>query len=234
MLKGANALVEFINPEKGLPSGSYDLWEERFGIHSYSTAAVIAGLRATINAAGVMGTEKNINAKEIRKWQETADRCEEALLTLWRPSLNRFVRSLNGNAYQFEDHEVDISLLGISVPFKIIPPSDDKMVTMAKTLEEQLTSPKIGGIKRYVHDQYIGGNPWVLCTLWLALYYIEIKEYSKAKSLLKWTIEHRTRLSLLPEQVNKDSGEPAWVIPLTWSHAMYIMTVIGLARAGKI
>jgi len=46
--------------------------------------------------------------------------------------------------------------------------------------------PPGGGIKRYENDNYIGGNPWVLATLWVALYYIEIKEYEKAKDYLRW------------------------------------------------
>jgi len=91
-----------------------------------------------------------------------------------------------------------------------------------------LTSHPVGGIKRYENDNYIGGNPWVLATLWVALYYIEIKEYEKAKDYLRWATKSCTALGLLPEQVSKDNGEPCWVIPLTWSHAMYVLVLAGL------
>jgi GH15 family glucan-1,4-alpha-glucosidase len=30
---------------------------------------------------------------------------------------------------------------------------------------------------------------------------------------------------MLAEQVNKDTGEPFWVIPLAWSHAMFLVFV---------
>jgi len=40
------------------------------------------------------------------------------------------------------------------------------------------------------------------------------------------------RFGLLPEQVSKDNGEPCWVIPLTWSHAMYVLVLAGLKEAG--
>jgi len=40
------------------------------------------------------------------------------------------------------------------------------------------------------------------------------------------------RFGLLPEQVSKDNGEPCWVIPLTWSHAMYVLVLADLKRRG--
>jgi GH15 family glucan-1,4-alpha-glucosidase len=54
--------------------------------------------------------------------------------------------------------------------------------------------------RRYAGDTYAGGNRWVLAALWLA----------------------QTSLGLLPEQVT-DDGEPAWVVPLAWSHAMLLL-----------
>ena len=227
--KGANFLTEHINQAKNLPDGSYDLWEERFGIHAYSTAAVIAGLRASAKCA--------LELEEVKlqiKWEQVADKLKTALDKLWRENLHRFVRTLNGDTYQHEDHEIDISLLGLTIPFLVYDPLDERIQQMAKLLENNLTSEKTGGIKRYVQDTYIGGNPWVLCTLWLAQYYIATEEFAKAKNLFNWVIDHRTKLSLLPEQVQKDTGEPAWVIPLTWSHAMFVLTAIGLAKAEQI
>ena len=41
-------------------------------------------------------------------------------------------------------------------------------------------------------------------------------------------------LDLLPEQVSRDDGRPAWVIPLTWSHAMFVLVLIELYEAGII
>jgi len=42
------------------------------------------------------------------------------------------------------------------------------------------------------------------------------------------------RFGALPEQVSKDNGEPCWVIPLTWSHAMYVWCLQDLKRRGFI
>jgi len=37
---------------------------------------------------------------------------------------------------------------------------------------------------------------------------------------------------LLPEQADKNHGGPAWVLPLNWSHAMFVLT--HLALRGKL
>ena len=34
-------------------------------------------------------------------------------------------------------------------------------------------------------------------------------------------------------QVDKETGKPAWVIPLTWSHAMFVLVLEGLLGVGE-
>ena len=133
-----------------------------------------------------------------------------------------------------EDPMADISLLGISVPFDIFPVDDPKVISTVETIERVLTSPIIGGIRRYENDNYIGGNPWILTTLWVALYYIKKRDFLKAKEYFEWAVKSRTELDLLPEQVNRETGKPEWVIPLTWSHAMFILVLWELIEAGEI
>ena len=67
-----------------------------------------------------------------------------------------------------EDWIVDICLLGLSIPFHVFEPGDPMMEGTAEVVEQVLASPASGGIKRYEFDDYIGGNPWVISTLWLA------------------------------------------------------------------
>ena len=56
MLKCADFLVAYRDPETLLPLPSYDLWEERHGVHAYTVAAVISGLRGAANFARVFGS----------------------------------------------------------------------------------------------------------------------------------------------------------------------------------
>ncbi len=41
--------------DNGLPKPSYDLWEERYGTHTFTTAAVYGGLIAATNFAESSG-----------------------------------------------------------------------------------------------------------------------------------------------------------------------------------
>jgi len=72
---------------------------------------------------------------------------------------------------------------------------------------------------RYEGDTYAGGNPWVLAALWLGLYRRQIEDAEGHARALDYARRVATPLQLLAEQVT-DEGEPAWVVPLAWSHAM--------------
>ena len=63
--------------------------------------------------------------------------------------------------YTLFDGTLDISLLGLSIPFGILSPEDPRMVSTAELVERILTVPGTGGLMRYEYDGYIGGNPWV-------------------------------------------------------------------------
>ncbi len=253
--KGADFLISFIDKDNGLPRASYDLWEERIGQHTYSAAAVYAGLMAAAEMDKIL---KMDNPNRVC-WENTARGIKRAMEELlWDAKQNRFYRGINSSVegWGFEGHGgkreiilnpkgyrkwvsvldimVDVSLLGVSVPFEVFDCKDPRVRSTAEAIERHLTVHGVGGLKRYETDNYIGGNPWVLTTLWMALYHIRTGNYDKAKEYLDWAASHKTYLGLLPEQVNKETGEPAWVVPLTWSHAMYVLVYLELAKKGKI
>lgn len=227
----ANFLVGFINEKTGLPLSSMDLWEERCGEHTYSAVAVWAGLNAAAQAALQMG-----DSVQAQRWQRvSADLKTTIEERLWSEKEQCFLRGIfpQQNGDILEDNIIDVSLLGLTFPFNFLPADDPRMVATAQAIEQSLTSPKVGGIKRYEDDEYIGGNPWILCTLWLALYYAELDNQPKVEKLLQWALEHQTHSGLLPEQIDKDTEKTAWVVPLTWSHAMLVSTVLELASKKK-
>ena len=252
---GANFLIGFIDEATNLPKPSYDLWEERYGEHAYSAAAVHAGLRSASEIATILGKPSEC----YDKWNDTAAKIKQAIVKcFWKEDFRRFIRSvrvkLNGwgqepsqdtiiievnpKGYKrdvtLEDWIVDVSLIGLSIPFDVFDANDPMIKDTVSLVEKVLTSSGIGGIKRYENDTYIGGNPWILTTLWVALYYSKIGSYSKAKEYLFWAANGRTEMGLLPEQINRDTGKPDWVIPLTWSHAMYVHVLSELIKAGEL
>lgn len=253
--KGAEFLVGFIDPETGLPLPSRDLWEEREAEHTYSAAAVYGGLIGAAEMARVLGHESLVDAwtEEARKIQEAAEK------QLWNDEKQSYLRGIKlsvskeqmeeakqagKNAYIIErekgyqthivheDPIVDVSLLGVNMPFEMVSIDSERMAKTADAVEQLLTSPKVKGIKRYEDDHYIGGNPWILTTLWLSMFRIKQGRIDSALDQLKWVLKYRTSLDLLPEQIDRETGETAWVVPLTWSHAMYVLTILDLVEKG--
>jgi len=85
-----NFLCNFRDPKTGLPFFSYDLWEERFGIHTFTVATVYAGLQAAANFATVFGDIDN-----AVKYRETATEIKVAALKhLWCEEKGYFYRYL--------------------------------------------------------------------------------------------------------------------------------------------
>ncbi|RIX60428.1 glycoside hydrolase family 15 [Paenibacillus nanensis] len=252
--RGAAFLLSFMDESTGLPKPSIDLWEEREASHTYSSAAVYGGLTAAASFAELLG-----EATLAAACRNTAARIAKAIKDdCWNEDRGSFYRGLNlkvgadkyaeAKAAGLEGHIeeldkgyvkhvlkhdpiIDISLIGVSVPFGAVAAESDQMRRTADAIEAALTVPGVGGIKRYEDDIYIGGNPWILTTLWLAHYRIATGDLDAARKLLDWAIEHRTETGLLPEQIDKVTGETAWVVPLTWSHAMFVLTIFMLAEA---
>ena len=102
-----------------------------------------------------------------------------------------------------------------------------------------LVQTNIGGIARYTNDRYhqvssntkeIPGNPWIICTLWLAQYEIAaantLDQLQVPLQALRWVVQRSCRSGVLAEQVHPLTGEPLSVSPLTWSHAAFVITAM--------
>jgi glucoamylase len=62
----------------------------------------------------------------------------------------------------------------------------------------------------------------VLTGLWHGLVRRQAGDEPGLQAALDRALESATPLGLLPEQVRED-GSTAWVLPLTWSHAMFVL-----------
>ncbi|MFC4768364.1 glycoside hydrolase family 15 protein [Effusibacillus consociatus] len=248
MQKGADHLVATIDPDTDCPKPSRDLWEERFAQHTYSSAAVAAALLAAADAARHLDKEE-----QAKVYAAAGERIRKAVEKLYNPEKKSWYRGINlyvrEEIYEMkkaagqrvhtivDDHGyerhvvdydpiVDASLLGISYPFELFEANHPAVVSTSDAVKELCTQPGIGGIRRYEDDHYAGGNPWVLCTLWHGLEANRRGESHKVKEALEWVLQHQTSTGLLPEQVDKEKGGPGWVVPLTWSHAMFVLLIL--------
>lgn len=239
----ADFLLAFRDENTGLPLPSYDLWEERRGIFTYTVATVIGGLRAAAGLAELFAEDERAQA-----YWSGADEFRAALdQHLYCPREGRFARGiLFDDGEQTRDATVDASLLGL-VLFGGYDPLDERMVNTARAVEERLwVKVGSGGVARYEGDTYqravvrdgVPGNPWVICTLWLAQYRIAAAdsrdELERAMPLLIWAAERALPSGVLPEQVHPESGEFLSVSPLTWSHGTLVAALLDYAEKARL
>lgn len=205
------ALMNFID-EKGLSKSCFDLWEERKGIHFYSTASIYEALKASYEMIKMIDDIKYYSFLERIK--NSISKLEKAIKTYFVEN-QILKRSLDNT-------QVDISLLCGVTPFDIFDANDEVMINTVKEIERTLHMPN-GGYMRYQWDNYIGGNTWIIASLWLAMYYIKAGNKTRAQELFDWVTEHADNLYFLPEQIEREGNKTAWVSQLSWSHAMYII-----------
>ena len=167
---------------------------------------------------------------------------------LYRPDAGRFARSLMPRADgSFDvDMTLDASLFGLWY-FGALAVDDPLVTQTMQALEAGLwAQTPIGGLARYSQDGYlrvsedtrrIPGNPWFICTLWLAEYYLACArtadDLRPARKILEWTVERALPSGVLAEQVNPLTGAPVSVSPLTWSHSTLVAAVTGYLRKAK-
>jgi GH15 family glucan-1,4-alpha-glucosidase len=236
--RAADFMSRYRDPETKLPGESYDLWEERRGTLSFTTGAVFGGLTAASLFCKIFGEEEN-----AARYQEAAAEIRDAASTyLWRDELNRFCRMIYRNSHgRIEvDPSCDSSLWGLFA-FGLYSADHPKIVSTMESLKEKLwVKTSVGGMARYENDQYqqvdprVAGNPWFVCTLWLADFLMERakeeKDLADSLEIVKWVTDHALPSGVLAEQINPITGEPISVSPLTWSHAAFVTSTQRLLR----
>ena len=209
--KATIGLLNFIN-EEHISKPCFDLWEERKGNHLYSTASIYEGLKCA--------NEMLLSINSI-KYKKLSVVILEELENIKEAIKNKFIKD-NRLLRAVDDWQIDISLLAAVVPFKILDINDEVIKNTVELIENKLKLSN-GGYLRYEWDNYIGGNAWIVSTLWLAMYYIETQNYDRATELFDWVTEHADNLNFLPEQIEREGHKSAWVMQLSWSHAMYVI-----------
>ncbi|HEX6100771.1 MAG TPA: glycoside hydrolase family 15 protein [Thermoanaerobaculia bacterium] len=228
VVAAADFLARFRDPETGLPLPSFDLWEERQGVFTFTCAAVWAGLTAAAELANLL------NEPERRAtWTQAADEVRDAMKKhLWMESEGRFARGLllTGTGALELDPTVDAS--AFATFYLGVFPAESALVegTMRSIREKLSIRTETGGITRYENDEYHriyedSGNPWILCTLWLAEHELSIGNDQAALDLVRWARAKATPSMILPEQIDPHDGQHVSVAPLTWSHAQVVSVV---------
>lgn len=277
----ADFLMRYHDPDTHLPLPSYDLWEERWGVHAFTVAAVYGGLKAAWQFAICFGDTRRATA-----YLKAAEQVHNAFCKhMWSDEHGRFLRRIvptdhertsvflaeivagrtpqgsadvyagfadrdeadpreaetpQGDQIEFEyDPVIDSSMFAI-FGLGMLPADDERVAKTMQAIEQRLwVKTDVGGIARYEDDYYhaitqdierVPGNPWFICTLWLADYYIaraaDVNELRRALPLVEWAADHALPSGVLAEQVHPQTNAPLSVSPLTWSHATVVSTLV--------
>ncbi|MGP8321115.1 MAG: glycoside hydrolase family 15 protein [Methanosarcinaceae archaeon] len=235
----ADFMTRYRDAATGLPKPSYNLWEENRAVHTYTSSTVYAGLKCAAKFAELYGDDDM-----VKKYNTAAVEVKAGIVKyLYDENLGRFLRSINPR-----DETADASLYAVS-QFRVLPPDDVRVVNTMETIESKLSvKTDVGGIARFYKDVYhqvteydlevIPGNPWFICTLWVAQWHIQkaksIKDLQKPREILLWTADHATQTGILAEQLNPFNGSPLSVSPLTWAHATFVVTVMKFVEKARL
>jgi len=146
--------------------------------------------------------------------------------------------NIEGPGVLTKDTTLDMSLSGLWY-FGMLDPGDPRIVATMEALRQRLrVQSPVGGMARYENDYYyrtssdasrIPGNPWFVCTLWLAQWHIAraqtAQDLEPASDLMKWAASRALSNGLMSEQINPFTDEPISACPLTWSHAAFVHAV---------
>ncbi len=244
VVPAADWMASYIDTRNGLLMPSWDLWEERWGIHAFTVGAVWGGLDAARNFADLFG-----DVKAYVRYRDAADRLRKASdAHLYSTDLGRFARriAVEDDGTLTVDMILDSALYGLW-RFGMYPPDDKRIVETMTAIRDQLSNKAAtGGVARYEDDYYFKvepdtkktpGNPWFMCTLWLAQWYIatakDTHDLRAARDIINWVVAHQIPGGLLSEQLDPNTGAPLSVSPLTWSHAELIVTVDEFCRKSE-
>jgi len=250
---------------------SAGVWDLRYGAFLYSNCCVVAGLRAAARLA-----DRLDRPDHARRWQALAD-------TIWetgvlsesaagRPGAPGLVDAESGRFLEARrlstlrglwtdlpertidrSMALDISMLGMVVPFGLLPASDPRVVRSAETI---LRSSAVNGdpnaLSRWSAERGRSGRSFTagelnvqdvsgLATLWMARYLIQLgretgqgRHWSRALAMLDAVLARLLPLGLsmrtAPRATNptvryaSGVGSGAWAL-----HAMLVETMLDLA-----
>lgn len=232
-LKYLEKYITDVVEKNGNFHASYDLWETHEGIHLYSIASIFAAFDAMMKIYEELKDEftknrvkqEDVNKKKDELRKELVKIREFVLQNFYDETKKSFVRNL-------DDRKIDISMLGAVVPFNLFTPKEKKILNTVERINMTLRT-YTGAYKRFEGDQD-DGKPCVITTLWMANYYADSGEKTKAKECFDIVVKTCGKYGFLAEQIDNEKMLPAGVVGLAWSHAMYIIVLKKLIEKGII
>ena len=230
--KAADFLIKFRHKPTGLPLPSYDLWEEKIGVSTYTCAAVYGGLMAAARFSELLDKRNH-----MRRYKDAAAEIKAAAiehlfseqlgsLFAVQPLVRMERSSGRGGRCQFA--------FGLWY-FGMLEQTHPLFERTAIQVEQRLRNPyPTGGYIRYEQDGYFKdtelSNPWFIATLWEAQRLLRKNEVTEAdftevEHAFDWVLRHLYLSGVMSEQLNPYTGDARSATPLVWSHSVFVETL---------
>ena len=236
-------LLTRLDERTGVHLNAFDTWESFIGSFSYSNAAIYAHL---VTAARVCDEPKfavaaaRVKSGVLRHFTRAED-----------GQLPYLVRGFRGDGSP--DDTIDSANLGAIEPFGLLDLTQDAELEIAlgtlAVITEKLEMDWQGGraIRRFEGDEYVGGVPACVNTLWMARCCLHVAEalqtrgrtaeadalIERAEGFLLVVLKRATPTGLLPELMQGPDGQTYWAAPHGWAMASFVSGVLKLAGVKK-
>ncbi|MFB3881464.1 MAG: glycoside hydrolase family 15 protein [Armatimonadota bacterium] len=240
--RAADYLARSISAETGLHTTAFDLWETFRGTFTYSNGAIVGALREAGYLAGLIGQEQLAES-----WEALGATVKQAMMSrLWRG--DAFARGI-GSGGQL-DGALDASAMGLITPFAVLRLEDEGEREIARKtvdgLAKRLGRPAYGGeaLLRFEGDQYAGGGPSALATVWFARALLHLAlapgtpaaeaqaRRIRAMAALRAVLRSGTTTGLLPEMMGPGPGGH-WAVPHAWTTGGFVAACLLLDRSSR-
>ncbi len=239
LIKNTASFMMGFRGERHLPFASYDLWEMKYGVHTFTAAAVCKALEVASKFSKLLGKEKDYGL-----YRQAANEVKEACKKwLVNEEVGFFYKSLDFiDGEVVHDETIDSSSFYGMFNFGIYDIEDPMLDRAYETMIRKLSAPGIGGIARFEGDVYFRdketpGNPWAITTLWVAQYLIKKaknkQDLKPVKDWLKWVSARATSSGTLSEQFDPITEAQLSASPLAWSHAEFVITFLDYQKKLK-
>ncbi len=206
------------------------VWEDRLAYHFWTEAFNDLGLEEMNKLGFNVSYEEKLLNESIMKY-------------FWRDGY--FASALEVSVLFEDGKEVEVLCpMAPAIDSATLLPLDMGYLPLTSNYTKQDVSTVLsnltvnGGLSRFPDDLYHYSEslydscepspPWVITTMFEALYYAKIGETNSSIELLYWAYNH-SQQGLLPEAVAPIKGYPLpTTSPLTWSSAMFIIVSLNL------
>ena len=215
-------ILEYVEREWQEPDAG--IWESRDARQHYTHSKVFAwaAFERSIHDAEAY----NLPAP-LQRWRRVRDQIkEEVLAKAMHAHNNHFVRC-------YGDEQVDASLLMIPL-LGFLPPNDPKVVATVAEIEKNFCSPE-GFVYRNPVAEHAGKEgAFLLCTCWLADYYMIAGRHRQAIELLERLLEIRNDVGLLAEEYDPKQKKFLGNFPQSFSHLSLVKSALLIGAHQKV